>query len=303
MKGKIIIPTFYKARHNNPTGQSARAKVLLDCISKRYNMPMEYTDTPAFNNIDFALIYATPYHNRPNIPPGLLESDKQIKLISYFEDLQCWNNKECKQNKLKMFERCDALMGSYNEMFHKWYPQFAHKYINYSNFFTPFEWFTTLKHNRKPIMKCLLSGAISGKWYPLRQYIFKTVPANLLTYRKKNVLFADYPKFLNKYFCAVATGSAVSIPVAKYFEIPAAGTLLLAEPIKDLELTGLEADVHYVPINRKNITMKIQDVLEHPEKYIEMRNKATVLVRKKHSEINRIKQFADILRFVGIDPN
>jgi hypothetical protein len=301
MKGKIIVPTFYKARHNNPTGQSGRSKVLLNGISKLYNMPIEYTNKPTFNDVDFALIYAIPYHNRPELPPGLLECNKRVKLISYFEDLQCWDNQECKQNKLKMFDRYDALMGSYNKNFRKWYPQFVDKYIFYPDHFAPFERFNILKPNPKPIMKCLLSGTIAAKYYPFRKWIFNNVAGNLLTYRKKNILFADYPKFLNKYFCAIATGSAVSVLVAKYFEIPAAGTLLLAERIKDIELTGLKAGEHYVEINRKNVTEKIQHVLKNPGKYIEMRDKATKLVRQKHSEINRIKQFADVLRFVGVE--
>ena len=301
MKGKIVVPTFYKARHNNPTGQSGRSKVLLDGISKQYNIPIEYTNKPTFNNIDFALIYAIPYHNRPELPPGLLECDKRVKLISYFEDLQCWDNQECKRNKLKMFKRYDALMGSYDENFRKWYPQFVDKYIFYPDHFAPFKRFNILKPNPKPIMKCLLSGTIAAKYYPFRKWIFNNVPGNLLSYRKKNILFADYPKFLNNYFCAIATGSAVSVLVAKYFEIPAAGTLLLAERIKDIELTGLKAGEHYVEINRKNITEKIKHVLKNPRKYIEMRDRATKLVRQKHSEINRIKQFADVLKFVGVE--
>lgn len=302
MNGKIVVPMFYKARHNNPTGQSGRSKILLNGISKQYNMPIEYTDEPTFDNVDFALIYAIPYHNRPKLPPGLLECNKRVKLISYFEDLQCWNNKECKQNKLKMFERYDVLMGSYNENFRKWYPQFAHKYIFYLDHFSPFKSFSMIRSNPKPIMKCLLSGTIAAKYYPFRNYIFKTVPKHLLTHQKKNILFADYPKFLNKYFCAIATGSAVSVLVAKYFEIPAAGTLLLAERIKDLDSIGLKAGVHYVEINRKNVIAKIQHVLKNPENYIEIKNRATKLILEKHSEINRIKQFADVLRFIGVPP-
>lgn len=298
-KGKIIVPTFYKKRHTDSSGSSARSKVLLDNISKQYNMPIEYTDTPTFDNIDFALIYAIPYHNRSKLPPGLAETNKRVKLIGYFEDLQCWDNRECIENKLKMFKRYDVLMGSYNEKFREWYPQFIHKYIYYPNFFTPFKWFSFLSLSTKPIMKCLLSGTVN-RYYPFRQYILKNVSPKMLDYRKKNVLFADYPKFLNSYFCAISTGSSVSVPVAKYFEIPAAGTLLIAEELKELELMGLKANIHYVSINRKNVVKKVKKVLKNPEKYLDMRDKATKLVRERHSEVNRVEQFADILKFIGV---
>jgi len=298
-KGKIIIPLFYKKRHDDISGNSARSKILLNGISKRYNMFIEYTDKPVFNDVDFALIYAIPYHNRPKLPVGLVETPKHVKLIGYFEDLQCWDSKECIQNKLKMFNRYDVLMGSYNEKIQMWYPQFIDKYIFYPDYFTPFERFSSLVLSSKPIMQCLLSGSVN-KHYPFREYILKKVPSELLKYKKKSIPFANYPKFLNSYFCAIATGSSVSIPVAKYFEIPAAGTLLLAEKVKDLELMGMKPGIHYVEINRKNVLSKIKEVLNNPEKYTEMRNRATQLVREKHSEINRIEQFGDILKFIGI---
>ena len=297
MKGKIIIPKFYKKRHEDKTGNSARSKILLDGISQTYNMQIDYTDNPNFDNVDFALIYAIPYHNRPDIPYGLLNINPNKKLIGYFEDLQCWDNSLCKQNKLKMFERYNVLFGTYNEKFREWYPQFVDKYIFYPDYFTPYSIFSSLNPNPNPIMKCLLSGTVN-KYYPFRQYIIKHVSSKILIYRKKNVLFADYPKFLNSYFCAIATGSSVSIPLAKYFEIPAAGTLLLAERVKDLDLIGMKPGIHYVEINRENVIKKIKTVLKNPEKYLEIRDGATKYVRENHSEINRIKEFKNVLQFI-----
>lgn len=298
MIGKIVVPTFYRKRHKSKSGASARSNILLHGLSKQYNMPIIYTDTPKFDDVDFALIYAVPYHNRPKLPLGLLDTDSHVKLIGYFEDLECWGNKECKKNKLLAFERFDVLVGSFPETFSKWYPQFLHKYIHYPNHFAPFERFNVLKPNPNPIMKCLLSGS-RNKCYPFRQYIIDNVPSEIFTYRKKNILFVDYPKFLNNYFCAIATGAASSVVVAKYLEIPAAGTLLLAEEINDVILLGLKANVHYVPITRKTVVEKIREVLKNPERYIKMRDRATKLVRENHSEINRLEEFKNVLQFIG----
>ena len=302
MKGKIVVPTLYKERHKDKSGRSARSDILLRGLSKQYNMPILYTDTPKFNDVDFALVYAIPYHNRPELPPGLLDTNPNVKLIGYFEDLECWYNEEykeeCIKNKLLAFERFDVLVGSYPETFSKMYPQFLHKYIHYPNHFAPFERFISLKTNPKPIMKCLLSGSATI-YYPFRQYIVDNVPTEIFLYRNKNIPFADYPQFLNNYFCAIATGAGFSVVVAKYLEIPAAGTLLLAEEINDAKLLGLEANVHYVPITRDTVVDKIREVLKNPEKYIEMRDRATKLVREKHSEINRIEEFKEVLNFIG----
>jgi len=298
MKGKIIVPTFYKKRHKDKSGRSARSNILLHSLSKQYNMPLYYTNTPTFEDVDFALIYAVPYHNRPKLPPGLLNTDPHVKLIGYFEDLECWYNEECIKNKLLAFERFDVLVGSFPETFSKWYPQFLHKYIHYPNHFAPFKKFAAIEPSLNPIMKCLLSGSVN-KWYPFRQYIIENSPSEIFHYKKKNILFVDYPEFLNSYFCAIATGAASSVVVAKYLEIPAAGTLLLAEEISDAKLLGLEANVHYVPITRDNVVNKIREVLKNPEKYVEMRDRATKLVREKHSEINRIEEFKEVLNFIG----
>ena len=298
MKGKIIVPIFYIERWKSKFGSGARANILLHAISIKYNMPIIYTDTPKLDDVDFALIYAVPYHNRPGLPPGLLDTNLHVKLISYFEDLECWDNKECRKNKLLAFKRFDVLIGSFPETFSKWYPQFLYKHIHYPQFFAPFERFAALKSNPKPIMKCLLSGSVN-KRYPFRQYIIDKVPTDIFEYRAKNVEFVNYPRFLNNYFCAIATGAASSVVIAKYLEIPAAGTLLLAEEINDFILLGLKANIHYVPITRKNVVQKIREVLKNPEKYIEMRDKATKLVRENHSIINRLEEFKNILQSIG----
>ena len=297
MKGKIVVPTLYRKRHKDKSGRSARSNILLHGLSKQYNMPLYYTNTPTFEDVDFALVYAVPYHSRPKLPLGLIDTDPCVKLIGYFEDLNCWHNKECIKNKLLAFERFDVLIGTYSQTFSKMYPQFLHKYIHYPNHFTPFKRFAALEPSPNPIMKCLLSGSAT-KRYPFRQYIINNVPTEIFQYKKKKIRFADYPKFLNSYFCAIATGGSLSTVLAKYLEIPAAGTLLLAEEINDAALLGLEANVHYVPITKETVVKKIREVLKNPEKYVEMRNRATKLVREKHSEINRLEEFKKVLQFI-----
>jgi len=299
MKGAIIVPTFYKRRHMQGL-RSMVSKTLFDRIEKICGFPSIYTDTPNLKELDVALVYAIPYHNRPKIPSGLLDSD--TSLILYFGDLQCHHNKECEKNKKKMFEKCDIIMGGFYEAFTKWYPQYVHKYELFSGFCHPYESYVDLQMNLEPKMKCLLSGSIN-RYYPFREYIKGLCQKNvdgiseLIDIEGRSfVPFEKYPRFLNSYFCAIATSGMYGGMVSKYFEIPAAGTLLLAERKKELDILGFGPYVHYVPITRENVIEQIREVLGHPEDYAEMRKDAMEFVQKNHSDVSRAFQFRDILK-------
>jgi len=295
MKGVIIIPTFYEKRHLSPKGLSKRGKHVLGRINKMYGFPIVYTDNPGphLRGCDVGLIYAVPYHNRPMIPPGLVEA--KCKLIGYFEDLQCWDDPLCLKNKEIMFDRYDILMGGHYKSFREWYPQYLHKYIHFPVCFFPYEAYNTLPMRKSPEMKVLLSGTYNPKIYPFRDYIRSNISQDLVHFSAKRVLFKDYPGHLNSYFSAVAVPGRLNNLVSKYLEIPAAGVLMLAQEIEELKVLGLIPYIHYVPITYKDVFKQIDKVLTRPRDYIEMRNKATSFVREKHSDINRAKQFQDVL--------
>jgi len=300
MKGAIIIPTFYKRRHEKGV-QSQRGKFLFSRMVKQYKFPIVYTDAPNLDGLDVAIIYAVPYHNRPGIPPGLLDS--KVKLIGYFEDLHCWASEECQKNKDILFDRFDVIIGAGIEAFKKGYPQYVSKYIHFPYFFFPYEKYAKLQILPNPIMKCLMLGSIN-RYYPLREHI-KNHKTSQLEIMLPRVPFKKYPELLNKYYCAIATGGSYrddirlqgveDAPVSKYFEIPAAGVLMLAEELSELGVMGLEAGVHYVPITKANVFSQIRNVLSDPEGYMEMRVKAMAIVRKRHSDLNRVEQFQEIL--------
>lgn len=297
LKGAIIVPTFYKKRHESGI-KSQRSKFLFERIDQRYKFPTVYTDAPNLKGLDVAVIYAVPYHNRPGIPSGLL--DTKVKLIGYFEDLQCWDSKECQKNKEILFERFEILMGTYYEAIRKWYPQHVHKYVHFPNFFFPHKRYMNLQINPGARMRCLLAATIS-RYYPFREYI-RGCRSKLVDITK--VPFDRYPHLLNSYFCAIATsgslksevhGNCGDAPSAKYFEIPAAGTLMLAEEILELSVMGLKPYTHYVPITKENVFKQVKKCLTSPEKFVSIRNDGMNFVRSHHSIENRVLQFGEIL--------
>ena len=307
MKGVIIIPTFYAKRHKK--GKRSRiSKYLFHRLRAIYKLPLLYSDDPKLSNWDVALSYAVPYHNRPQLPQSFLKANN-TKLISYFGDLPCWYNKTCERNKRRMFNRADVVMGGYHEKFLKWFPEYVDKYEFFPAFFFPYERYACLEPNLKPIMKCLLIGSVR-KHYPFRYLIKGMYKRNtgglkmLMDVVKGSIKVSagKYPAFLNSYFCAIATSGTNSCIVAKYFEIPASGTLLVGERKPELDLLGFKPYVHYVPITPKNVIEQIKKVLYHPKEYFEIREKGMRFVRRNHSDINRVIQFRRVLdRALGID--
>jgi len=289
MKGSIIIPTFYHKRHLGGV-KSQRARFLFKELEKKYGLSITYTDSPSLKGLDVAVVYAVPYHNRPKIPSGLLEA--KAKLIGYYEDLQCWDNEECKRNKRVAFARYDVLMGACYEMFMNTYSQHLYKHEHFPNFFVPHQAYVRLKPNKRPKMRCLMAGTVS-RHYPFRLHI-KNRKDKLIDV--KRVSFDKYPQFLNSYFCALAVPGRMRNVAAKYLEIPAAGTLMLAARVKELDVMGLKPYVHYVPVTEKNVFGQVKRCLSHPEDFVKIRNAGMDFVRSNHSVKNRIAQFGRILK-------
>ena len=288
MKGSIIVPTFYYKRHLDGI-KSQRAKFLFNELRREYKLSIVYTDNPSLRDLDVAIIYAVPYHNRPRIPPGLLRS--KTKLIGYYEDLQCWDNEECKRNKKKAFDRYDILMGACYEVFMDMYSRYLHKHVHFPNFFVLHGAYANLQPNKHPKMQCLMAGTVN-KYYPLRLHIRRS--RNKLVAIKK-APFIEYPLLLNSYFCALAIPGTLRNVAAKYLEIPAAGTLMLAERVKELDIMGLKPHVHYVPVTKEDVFDRIEECLTNPKEFVAIRDEGTEFVRRNHSVKNRVALFGEIL--------
>ena len=228
MKGIIILPTAYK-------GTALRAKGMYAKFCEKYNFSLVHSDAPNLDGYDVAITMCVPYHNRPELPSGLL--DAKCKLISHFGDLQCWGNEKCAKNKELLFDRYDLLIGTYYEKFREWYPQYIDKYVHWPQYFGPYELYENLLMNPNPKMRCLMIGSYGYPAYPRRQYVVKdarSLPDNGRIDIVRNVIpFPSYPAYLNTYFCSLVLSGVYDFPEAKYFEVPAAGVLMLASSFLD----------------------------------------------------------------------
>jgi hypothetical protein len=150
-----------------------------------------------------------------------------------------------------------------------------------------------LNINNTPIMKVVLSGAIS-KQYPMRKHIRSlNHPSVKMISHADNIRGDDYYLFLNKHICAFSCCSNNSTPyiVNKFFEIPASGCLLLAydefikEPLKEI---GFIDGENYISCTKNNVAEKIEYICD--ENNIDIINKIRTcgynLVKNNHTQMN-----------------
>uniref|UniRef100_A0A6M3K9H7 Putative glycosyltransferase n=1 Tax=viral metagenome TaxID=1070528 RepID=A0A6M3K9H7_9ZZZZ len=303
MRGSIILPTYLSEYcspkiKNGIEDFSDTASVIgpiFYAIRDEFKFELKYEDKIDVPfTTDMVVTFGIPYHNRPHLIPGILDLSKHTKLVMFPGDLQCYNNSECLVNKIKVFERCDLLISGAYEQFENLYPQFWHKYVFSPLFFGPHDRYTSISFNNNPIMRCLLSGSMNPEVYPLRVAI-KNAHMNEIDYKPTLYVRGDrYAKMLNSYFCCATCGSIFNSPIAKYFEIPAAGSLLIANETNDLIKVGFIPNVHYVPITKHNFTTVISQCLKNPSAYETIRKTGMGFVREKHGLPNRIEQLKRI---------
>lgn len=231
-------------------------------------------------------------------------NNKWVKCI-YMDDLHQQSG-SVKAYRNTIINGFDFIFASYGYTFLKFYPLappekiiwFPH-YIN--NKFT-------VEFNNSPINKILLTGCIAKNIYPFREYMYrlsKKYPIDVLSplsYKQKNheIYGHDYIKYINKYIASFTCCSNINTPyvIAKFFEIPASGALLLAydEFVKEqLKELGFIDGQNYISVNYNNIIEKIHFITNSANKEIinRIRRNGYDLVWNKHTLLHRIKIIED----------
>jgi len=137
-------------------------------------------------------------------------------------------------------------------------------------------------------------GASQGPAYAVRNWCrgfpFVTSTANSGV---ENKLMTDleYVDWLRARDAVIAAGSDAPeyrLTVPKYFEIAAAGALLLAQETDDLECLGFRHMENCVIFNRLNFEALARQYLSHPQDCLSIRQNGRELVRQRHSLSGRI---------------
>jgi len=291
MKGVIILPEgkkswISKIKVNSKgfdfSNLSRSYAPFYYAIQKIFDFELRYSNEVDVDS-DTDIVFMLEIQTLSNI-------NKNTKLIVWPGDIHRKGIKSRLEKQDKVLERSDLIITTCYDLFVKMYPQYLSKYKFMPFFFAPHERYTKLPYNKNPKMRCLQTGATKLGYYPLRHFIMN----NAKNVDYKRAVGDKFAKLLNSYFCCVNPSGIYNSPVAKCFEIPAAGTLLLTNKTSDLKKVGFVANKHYVPISQKNVLQTITHCLSNPTKYEHIRKEGMEYVHKNHSVNNRIEMFKTI---------
>lgn len=221
------------------------------------------------------------------------------------DDLHWWNE-EMRERKLDSFKLCETVLSTYAYAWHRFYPELSgsERLVWIPHAASPD---FMLGYSEHPENSILLSGAIDHH-YPLRQEM-KALHAECsysiayhphpgyhcrYNYAENRDVGRGYAQRINKYRAGFAESSIYGYVVAKYFEIPATGALLLAdsavsEPLREL---GFIENRHYLPVSKEDLEDRVRYVLDERNHEVldEIRRRGQELVWEKHKTGDRAKQ-------------
>lgn len=102
----------------------------------------------------------------------------------------------------------------------------------------------------------------------------------------------EYYKWCQKFDATIAAGTTIGrlkYVFAKYFEIPAAGSLLFAQENPDLPLLGLSSD-NCILFTKDNFPEKVDNYHDDPEQYLERRRRGCELMHERHTINDRVNK-------------
>ena len=222
----------------------------------------------------------------------------------FSDDLHWWRD-EMRRSKLAGFAMCDMVMSPYAYLWTNFYPELCHSRVVWvphaasSDFMVVF--------NERPENSIFLSGAIND-YYPLRQQMHQLAQQHLYSivyqshpgyhcshdYNNSQNIGRGFANHINRYRAGFTDSLKYGYVLAKYFEIPATGALLLADDTvaPQLRLLGFKENVHYLPVSSRNLEEQIRFVLneENHAQLDEIRKNGQMLVWERHKTSDRAKQ-------------
>ena len=199
------------------------------------------------------------------------------RLVLFADDLHSlWAYASMRDAKLLALSTCDNVLTSYAYVFDEFFPELRDRktamWIPHSaspDFVLPF--------NDKPENAILLSGSI-GPLYPMRMrmqelqeegryaIIRHQHPGYREDYDYENDarVGAGYARTIHRFKAGFTDALTLRYVVAKHFEIPATGALLVADGVvsEPLRQLGFIENVHYVPVSAENLEDRIRYVLD-----------------------------------------
>jgi len=306
MKILAIVPRiFYSNRR-----LSDRVLHFFTEVERRIGAEVHYADSLPTGALSAAVVIVyTGAHGKRALNEAI-RLPRRVQLIVILTGPHNYNREELRP----VFDRADVVLCTYGSYMRTRFPEFTGEWRFFPLYFAPHDRYARLPLRDDQERKCLFTGHIQPRLYPLRASLMQLIaapgPLADVIVRGIHPRWGDrtkalqtegpllnevYARRLNDYACSIATASVYRYGLAKYFEIPAAGCLLLAERTADIYAAGLRAHRHYIPVSATNIGKQILHCASAPELFRRIRDEGTAYVRENHSIRNRITELTEIL--------
>ena len=235
--------------------------------------------------------------------------------VFFCDDLH-YNTSKRRMQRLNVFNKMDLLLATYDYLIDDLYPECKTKHLWIPHSIS--QSFNNIQYNNNPIEKCILSGADSYH-YPLRIHLKKIMPKDKLEIMKhpgythypsanikptckdkdtyNNSIRSKYVKKLNKYLVGFTCGSIYNYALGKMFEIPGSSSLLVTDESMEPILRKLDfiPGKNYVSSSWDTMQKTIEDIIDNPKKYENIRKNGWNLIRNNHTYKNRANKIYNIL--------
>jgi hypothetical protein len=232
----------------------------------------------------------------------LLELD--CRKCVFADDLHSWDE-GMKRRKRTAYLICDTILSAYAYVFDAFFPGLAalRRVVWVPHSASPA---FMLAYNEDAENAVLLSGAVNHH-YPLREQMkalydrragavsYHPHPGYQCTfdYERDERVGAGYARLINRHRAAFTDSPKYGYVVAKYFEIPATGALLLADAAarEPLERLGFVEGAHYISISARDMEEKIAYVIDEKNhaRIDEIRRAGQKLVWERHKTGDRAR--------------
>ena len=212
------------------------------------------------------------------------------------------------QDEFRIFvwkNKIDLVFSFYRDTFADYFPEFADRFRWLPNHVNPEEF---KDYGLKKEIDFLLMGAILQKVYPLRAQIAREMAGikgfvhhphpgyRDLSTGEDEFVGESYAREINRAKIFFTDDSVFKYPIAKYFEVPACNTLLLAPGSRELKDLGFVDGLTFVEINEHNYFAKAMYYLEHEDERLAIARRGCDMVRNNHATPIRARQFINQLK-------
>jgi hypothetical protein len=237
---------------------------------------------------------------------SLKKNDLVGTIVLFVDDLH-WVNKKMRQQKLKAFQLPDVvIMSTYADQAAQLYPEIDTSKWIWMPHSASRRFIQPSINTTATLQSILLTGATPSMWYPHRAKAAKLSGKSGLI---SQILHPGYQKSTEKeqknfvthmvhFGMGLTDGSSLHYALAKIFEIPATGQLLLLNDDMEAHMRNLcfVPGVHYIGYNEKNMKSIIKGVLSgnFGQKIMQIRTNGQKLIQKIHTTNARAIQLTNI---------